>query len=134
MPSPELNYIIDHTALSRFQGVLRRVCDEYPAARALVEEELLAPSASTNVIDLTADDNNRSVQPVTNTSSVKRQCHAMCKNCKEEFDVTENAEDSCEYHKGWLLGSLLSLLCIRIQMMKEESFTHHKISCRNTRN
>ncbi|KAI4818572.1 hypothetical protein E4T44_06546 [Aureobasidium sp. EXF-8845] len=102
MPSPELNYAINHTALSRLQNVLRRVCDASPTAQALVEEELLAPSASTNVIDLTADEINRPVQPATCTSSVKRQRHAMCNNCKEEFDVTENAEDSCEYHKGTL--------------------------------
>lgn len=71
MPSPELNYAIDHTDLSRLQNVLRRVCDASPTAQALVEAELLAPSASINVIDLTADENNRPVHPVTNTSSVK---------------------------------------------------------------
>jgi hypothetical protein len=110
MPSPELNYAIDHTDLSRLQNVLRRVCDASLTAQALVEAELLAPSASTNVIDLTADEANRPEHPVTDTSSVKRQRHAMCKNCKEEFDVTENAEDSCEYHKGLLLKSLSQIL------------------------
>jgi hypothetical protein len=125
MPSPELNYAINHTALSRLQNVLRRVCDASPTAQALVEEELLAPSASTNVIDLTADETNRPVQPATCTSSVKRQRHVMCNNCKEEFDVTENAEDSCEYHKGCLLRSLsqillLSLLCKQTRMLRQQ--------------
>jgi hypothetical protein len=55
MPSPELNHAIGHTALSRLQNVLRKVCDASPTAQAIVEEELLAPSATTNVIDLTAD-------------------------------------------------------------------------------
>jgi hypothetical protein len=118
---------------------MRRV--SHSEGSTVVEEELLAPSASTNVIDLTADENNRPVHPVTDTSSVKRQRHAMCKNCKEEFDVTENAEDSCEYHKGLLLRSLsqilLFLLCKQMRMLRQigkKVLLITKTPCRNTRN
>lgn len=94
MTSPELNYAIDHTTLSRLQSLLKQVCDASAEARALVEEQLLA--TPTTVIDLTDEDEHT---PTTYTG-VKRQRYAMCEHCKEEFDVTENDGESCQYHDG----------------------------------
>ena len=31
---------------------------------------------------------------------VKRHRYAMCGQCKEEFDITENNEKSCEHDPG----------------------------------
>jgi hypothetical protein len=98
MSSSELKYAIDHTTLSRLQILLKHVCDASPEARAIVEEELLA--GPTTVIDLTDDDE----QPTASATGVKRQRYAMCEHCKEEFDVTENDEDDCQYHDGMFLA------------------------------
>jgi hypothetical protein len=98
MPSPELNHAINHTTLARLQSLLRRVCDASPEALTLVEQELLAPAPAAAVIDLTVDYEAPTNQ--TDTVGVKRQRYTMCENCKEEFDVTENDEDSCQYHDG----------------------------------
>ncbi|KAK6001713.1 hypothetical protein QM012_002203 [Aureobasidium pullulans] len=111
MPSPELNHAINHTTLSRLQSLLRRVCDASPAALALVERELLAPPVlpmptSTAVIDLTTTVDYETPSTIISTTQtetgVKRQRYAMCENCKEEFDVTENDNGSCQYHDGEL--------------------------------
>ncbi|CAD0096148.1 unnamed protein product, partial [Aureobasidium vineae] len=89
-----LTHAIDHTTLSRLQCVLKQICDSSPAAATLVEEQLLAPP--TAIVDLT-DDNTDSA-PIESNTGAKRQRYAMCENCKEEFDVTDNDEDSCQYH------------------------------------
>jgi hypothetical protein len=94
MTSPELNHAIDHTTLSRLQNLLKKVCDTSEEARAIVEEQLLA--TPTTVIDLTDEHEHT---PTTYTG-VKRQRYAMCEHCKEEFDVLDNDEDSCQYHDG----------------------------------
>lgn len=101
MPFPELNHAIEHTTLSRLQSLLKEVCDASPEARSLVEQELLVPASTTTVIDLTDDDSETPTTTTTQTDTgAKRQRYAMCENCKEEFDVTENDEDSCQYHDG----------------------------------
>ncbi|KAH0283665.1 hypothetical protein KCU62_g8875, partial [Aureobasidium sp. EXF-3399] len=96
MTSPELKYAIDHTTLSRLQSLLKSVCDASQEARVLVEGQLLA--TPTTVIDLTDEHEHT---PTTYTG-VKRQRYAMCEHCKEEFDVLENDEESCQYHDGEL--------------------------------
>ncbi|KAI4722705.1 hypothetical protein E4T48_00990 [Aureobasidium sp. EXF-10727] len=96
MSLPELNHAIDHTTLSRLQSVLKQVCESLPAAAALVEEHLLAPPPT--VIDLTDDSENAVSAPPVLIPGAKRQRYAMCENCKQEFDVTENEKDSCQYH------------------------------------
>ncbi|KEQ97235.1 hypothetical protein AUEXF2481DRAFT_27499 [Aureobasidium subglaciale EXF-2481] len=97
MPSAELDHAIDHTLLSRLQSLLKQVCDASPEARALVEEELLA-AESTTVIDLTDDDDI----PTQATNGVKRSRYAICEQCKEEFDITENDDEACQHHTGEL--------------------------------
>jgi hypothetical protein len=39
-------------------------------------------------------------QKLATDTGVKRQRYAMCENCKEEFDTTDNTEDDCQYHDG----------------------------------
>ncbi|CAD0112816.1 unnamed protein product, partial [Aureobasidium uvarum] len=101
MPSPDLNHAITHTTLSRLQSLVRRLCDASPTARALVEQELLASSSATNVIDLTSEEPQQTIQQIVSTDSAKRQRYAMCEHCKEEFDVTDNAEDSWSLEIDW---------------------------------
>ncbi|KAG9666876.1 hypothetical protein KCU95_g18230, partial [Aureobasidium melanogenum] len=94
MASSTLNHVIDHTTLPRLQSLVKKLCDASPSARALVEQELL--DSSTDIIDLTVDYEAPTTQ--TDTEGVKRQRYVMCKHCKEEFDVTDNGEEDCQYH------------------------------------
>ncbi|KAI4818574.1 hypothetical protein E4T44_06545 [Aureobasidium sp. EXF-8845] len=87
-----LNYAIDHTTLSRLQSLLKNVCDASFEARALVEAQLIAEPTTTMTRN----------QELATDTGVKRQRYAMCENCKEEFDTTNNTEDDCQYHDGEL--------------------------------
>ncbi|KAI4716904.1 hypothetical protein E4T48_06867 [Aureobasidium sp. EXF-10727] len=104
MPSLELTYAITHATLSRLQSLVQKLCDTSPTAKALVEEELLTASTPPT-IDLTTEEPNeprQTIQQLVSSETAKRQRYTMCKHCKQEFDVTSNTEDSCQYHEGSL--------------------------------
>ncbi|KAI5200919.1 hypothetical protein E4T39_05516 [Aureobasidium subglaciale] len=85
---PLLQTAIEHLTLDRLHTVLYKALNESPKARSVFEKEILVPP----VVDSDKDEN---VVEVKSRVGIKRPRFEMCRWCKEEFDVTENTEDSC---------------------------------------
>ncbi|KAK8192844.1 hypothetical protein IWZ00DRAFT_264195 [Phyllosticta capitalensis] len=90
VPSDALMNAIRRSNLRRLQAALENICRQSEVANALVERQLLVP-----------------IRPPKNDASVPQQGtkrqrtrYPMCKNCREEYDVTKNADDACKYHPG----------------------------------
>lgn len=88
--SVQLLEAIDDADNDRLRTVLKAIVAD-PNCAALVSQHLLADLKS-KVVNL--------LDPSTIHSGSKRKRYKHCRYCKEEFDVTENEEDSCEAHTG----------------------------------
>ncbi|KAK8166994.1 hypothetical protein IWX90DRAFT_231555 [Phyllosticta citrichinensis] len=82
MTSEALIQAIELADLERLQTVLKYMCRKSEVANALAEKQLLTTE--------------------TTARGKKRQCprYAVCLQCREEYDVTENDGNSCEPHPG----------------------------------
>lgn len=80
-PSEALFEAISVAQPERLRECLLNLCKKTLGATQLTNAELLAK--------VQKDDR-----------SVKRPRFVMCKNCQEEFDVTNNIDGDCVYHSG----------------------------------
>jgi hypothetical protein len=95
---------LDTADIDRLRITLEKICKQSDVALSLVCNELLVQQS-----DLVGNKEKGSRNGV-NGMSLKRKReeyvgvrYATCKQCKEEFDVTKNGEDSCEWHDGIVL-------------------------------
>ncbi|THZ75991.1 hypothetical protein D6C85_02532 [Aureobasidium pullulans] len=87
---PELRTAVDKLTFSRLRTVVYKTLNSSPQARAIFEKEVL----TVQPIDSGVDEGMVGMN--------KRPRFEMCRLCKSEFDVTENAENSCVHHSGEL--------------------------------
>ncbi|THZ61589.1 hypothetical protein D6C86_04308, partial [Aureobasidium pullulans] len=87
---PELRTAVDKLTFSRLRTVVYKTLNSSPQARAIFEKEVL----TVQPIDSGVDEGTVGMN--------KRPRFEMCRLCKTEFDVTENAENSCVHHSGEL--------------------------------
>ncbi|KAK8192841.1 hypothetical protein IWZ00DRAFT_264192 [Phyllosticta capitalensis] len=92
-PSKVLIKAIEYADLERLHGVIKSICEESEVANALFEEKLLVPISSGQ---------DRKSGNAQKGGKRQRPRYAVCTNCKEEFDMTENDDEACDYHDGEL--------------------------------
>ncbi|CZT19199.1 uncharacterized protein RCC_05045 [Ramularia collo-cygni] len=85
-PTTAIQAIHEATPDRRYT-LLLEIVSTIPAAKALAEERLLLPLASSG--------ESSDVQP-----NLKRKAYEICENCKEEYSVESNDKGSCVYHDG----------------------------------
>ena len=104
---------LDAVNIDRLRLTLEKICKQSDAALGLVCNELLVRESDLekhNKESNSADfggDKERSSKNSANGTSLKRKReqyvgvrYATCKQCEQEFDATENGEESCEWHDG----------------------------------
>ncbi|RDW81573.1 uncharacterized protein DSM5745_05130 [Aspergillus mulundensis] len=100
-----LKSAIDILSEAKLRQVLKSLCEKVPQARDECSRDLLVDSSKKPIVQQEGEETTV-LQP--EPRGVKRSVarYAFCRNCKEEFDVTENGKDSCRYHPGkWLTPS-----------------------------
>jgi hypothetical protein len=111
-----LRRAIETARPERVRQILQNLCDisttneVYVAALLLITEEgqganATRPksrkrSASTNVDDEEVDEAGDSEAQKPRAAKRLRARYAICTQCDEEFDVTENNPEDCVYHPG----------------------------------
>ncbi|EME80081.1 uncharacterized protein MYCFIDRAFT_77864, partial [Pseudocercospora fijiensis CIRAD86] len=64
---------------TKIRALLQHIVSEIPAANAIASRKLLAS---------------------TTTTGVKRKAYEKCKNCGDDYDVSQNYKGACFYHEG----------------------------------
>ncbi|KAL4902183.1 hypothetical protein BDW74DRAFT_181032 [Aspergillus multicolor] len=92
-----LKSAIDILLETKLRQVLKSLCEQVPEARDEAAKDRLVDNSKKPIVHQEGEETTVS-QP--EPRGVKRSVarYAFCRNCKEEFDVTENQEDSCRYH------------------------------------
>jgi hypothetical protein len=102
MASNELIFdVIDSARIDRLRSTLRSICSKFNASHALVCDELLKPAKPNRAAPEERENGS------TNGASTKRKLDeylgprfAICEQCKQEFKVTENGPEECQWHEG----------------------------------
>lgn len=127
-----LQSAIDSAQPTRLRATLQALCNSSADVASLVSSLLLVPEnevkksrhrkASSEDSDEDEDeedsdkssngseeeeeengDNLEDTEATSNTLKRLRPRYAMCENCSEEFDVTDNVKGACVYHDGKLI-------------------------------
>ena len=109
----KLNDAIGSVSKETLVSMVVEICRTNASAREFVVDELFVtedkvpqpgtPCTISTVSEGDVDsDNSGEAVPHLEATGSKRQRtrYAVCVNCKEEFDVTENTRRSCSYHPG----------------------------------
>ena len=98
--------------------LMMKICQDHPSIRDFVERHLLVNESQVpwpgSLVDSDGDsedsdesDESEASEKVTTVPELTqagpkrlRMRYAICINCKEEFDVSENTRKSCSYHPG----------------------------------
>jgi hypothetical protein len=82
-------------------------------------------------------ENEKSVasEPARKPKSLKRirPRFAVCTNCKEEFDVAENTQESCNYHSGMTLNIPWKASAMMLILNYRQILSGSRFLCRSRR-
>ena len=105
--------------IDRLRLTLERICKQSDAALGLVCNELLVRESDLEKHNKESNSayfggsKEKGSKNSVNGTSLKRKReeyvgvrYATCKQCEQEFDATENGEESCEWHDDIFMISL----------------------------
>ncbi|OCL10693.1 hypothetical protein AOQ84DRAFT_288722 [Glonium stellatum] len=97
---------LDAANIGRLRTTIEKICEQSDVALDLFCNELLVTQSD---LDKHNKDSNGSENSINVTSSKRKReeyvgvRYATCEQCDEEFDATENGEESCQWHGGDLV-------------------------------
>ncbi len=109
-----LHAAIDEAQPERLRKALRHLCGNSKDTARLAEAILLVPRDGSWTKPTSASNSSSkneataAAEGARNTAQGRKRLrprYATCRNCEEEFDVTQNGSEDCVYHPGKSAGS-----------------------------
>lgn len=96
--NPALNTALDTVPADRLRDIIKKLCLISDTAEEHISQLLLTPEENVNPTSKrkrsTADENIEA----GNSSKRMKSHYAMCEQCENDFDVTQNHRKACRYH------------------------------------
>ncbi|KAF2276430.1 uncharacterized protein EI97DRAFT_458365 [Westerdykella ornata] len=98
-----LDEAIECATITRLQRTIREMCDRSDEALQVAREALLVRNEDEQKKeDVAKDLGPSSTNKRKRASGEMMKRYEICKQCKQEYDVTKNWPESCVWHRGLL--------------------------------